>query len=181
MITMGGAFRSLTQNGLLTFLPVFLAYEMGFSVFWVGMAMFALQAAGFAASPIAGHLSDTMGRKSVLMTSMLMTGVVLVFMAFAGKSHAFIVFVAILGFFLYAIRPVLQAWLLETTPRNMGGTSIGILFGAQSLGSAVGPLIGGMIADQWGLTATFWFLAATIVIANFFILGMPEIREKKAA
>jgi MFS family permease len=181
MITMGGAFRSLTQNGLLTFLPVFLAYEMGYSPFWVGAGMFALQAAGFAASPIAGHLSDTMGRKSVLMTSMLMTGVVLVFMAFAGKSHAFIVFVAILGFFLYAIRPVLQAWLLETTPKNMGGTSIGILFGAQSLGSAVGPLIGGMIADRWGLTATFWFLAATIVIANFFILGMPEFRAKKAA
>jgi MFS family permease len=181
MITMGGAFRSLTQNGLLTFLPVYLAYEMGYSPLWVGAALFALQAAGFAASPIAGHLSDTMGRRSVLVTSMLMTAVVLVFMGFAGKSHAFIVFVAILGFFLYAIRPVLQAWLLESTPKNMGGTSIGILFGAQSLGSAVGPLIGGMIADRWGLTATFWFLAATIVIANFFVLGMPETREKKPA
>ncbi|MGE5095500.1 MAG: MFS transporter [Betaproteobacteria bacterium] len=179
MITMGGAFRSLTQNGLLTFLPVFLAYEMGFSPFWVGAAMFALQAAGFAASPIAGHLSDSMGRRSVLMTSMMMTAVVLVFMAFAGKSHAFIAFVAILGFFLYAIRPVLQAWLLETTPKNMGGTSVGILFGAQSLGSAVGPLLGGMIADRWGLTATFWFLAFTIVMANFFILGMPDTAPRK--
>ena len=180
MITTGGAFRSLTQNGLLTFLPVYLAYEMGYPPFWVGAAMFALQAAGFAASPIAGHLSDSMGRRSVLVTSMMMTGVVLAFMAFAGKSHAFIVFVAILGFFLYAIRPVLQAWLLEATPKNMGGTSIGILFGAQSLGSSVGPLIGGMIADRWGLTATFWFLAATIILANVFILGMPE-EPKKAA
>jgi Sugar phosphate permease len=179
MITMGGAFRSLTQNGILTFLPVYLAYEMGYSPIWVGAAMFALQAAGFAASPIAGHLSDTMGRRSVLVTSMIMTGVVLVFMGFAGKSHAFIVFVAILGFFLYAIRPVLQAWLLETTPKNMGGTSIGILFGAQSLGSAVGPLIGGVIADRWGITATFWFLACTIVIANFFVLGMPDIMKKE--
>ena len=180
MITTGGAFRFLTQNGLLTFLPVYLAYEMGYPPFWVGAAMFALQAAGFAASPIAGHLSDSMGRRSVLVTSMLMTGVVLAFMAFAGKSHAFIVFVAILGFFLYAIRPVLQAWLLEATPKNMGGTSIGILFGAQSLGSSVGPLLGGMIADRWGLTATFWFLAATIILANVFILGMPE-EPKKAA
>ncbi|HET7401981.1 MAG TPA: MFS transporter, partial [Usitatibacter sp.] len=181
MITTGGAFRSLTQNGLLTFLPVYLAYEMGYPPFWVGAAMFALQAAGFAASPIAGHLSDTMGRRSVLVTSMVMTGVVLAFMAFAGKSHAFIVFVAILGFFLYAIRPVLQAWLLEATPKNMGGTSIGILFGAQSLGSSVGPLVGGMIADRWGLTSTFWFLAATIILANFFILGMPQEEPKKAA
>jgi MFS family permease len=181
MITMGGAFRSLTQNGILTFLPVYLAYEMGYSTLWVGAAMFALQAAGFAASPIAGHLSDTMGRRSVLVTSMIMTGVVLVFMGFAGKTHAFIVFVAILGFFLYAIRPVLQAWLLETTPKNMGGTSIGILFGAQSLGSAVGPLIGGIIADRWGITATFLFLASTSVIENFFVLAMPDVMKKEKA
>lgn len=181
LLTTSSAFRSMTQNALLTFLPVYLAYEMGYSPFWVGAGMFALQAAGFAASPIAGHLSDSMGRRSVMMTSMLMSAVVLVFMAFAGKSHAFIVFVAILGFFLYAIRPVMQAWLLETTPRNMGGTSIGILFGAQSLGSSVAPLIAGLIADRYGLTATFWFLAGTIVVANLFIVAMPKTGAAKPA
>jgi sugar phosphate permease len=177
MLTTSSAFRSMTQNALLTFLPVYLAYEMGYSPFWVGAGMFALQAAGFAASPIAGHLSDSMGRRSIMMTSMLMTAVVLVFMAFAGKSHAFIVFIAILGFFLYAIRPVMQAWLLETTPKNMGGTSIGILFGAQSLGASVAPLIGGIIADRYGLLATFWFLAGTIVVANLFIFAMPNTEK----
>ena len=173
-LTASSAFRSMTQNALLTFLPVYLAYEMGYSPFWVGAGMFALQAAGFAASPIAGHLSDIMGRRSIMMTSMAMTAVVLVFMVFAGKSHAFIFFVAVLGFFLYAIRPVLQAWLLESTPRNMGGTSIGILFGAQSLGASIAPLVGGMIADRYGLLMTFWFLAGTIVVANLFIFAMPR-------
>jgi MFS family permease len=182
LLTTSGAFRSMTQNSLLTFLPLYLAREMGFSVFWVGAGMFALQAAGFAATPIAGHLSDRMGRRSIMMTSMIMTGVVLAFMTLAGKSHAFIAFVAVLGFFLYAIRPVMQAWLLESTPRNMGGTSIGILFGAQALGSSVAPLIAGMIADRFGLLAVFWFLACTIIIANMFILWMPNTAgDEKAA
>ena len=180
VLTAGSAFRSMTQNALLTFLPVYLAYEMGYSPFWVGAGMFALQAAGFAASPIAGHLSDRMGRRRIMITSMLMSAVVLVFMAFAGKSLAFILFVAALGFFLYAIRPVMQAWLLETTPKNMGGTSIGILFGAQALGSSVAPLLGGIIADRYGLISTFWFLAVTIVIANFFILAMPKDEVAKS-
>jgi MFS family permease len=180
VLTMSSAFRSMTQNALLTFLPVYLAYEMGYSPLWVGAGMFALQAAGFAASPIAGHLSDVMGRRSIMMTSMGMTAVVLVFMAFAGKSHAFIVFIAILGFFLYAIRPVLQAWILETTPKNMGGTSIGILFGAQALGASIAPLIAGIIADRHGLMATFWFLAVTIIIANLFIFAMPKGAETHA-
>ena len=174
VLTTSSAFRSMTQNALLTFLPVYLAYEMGFSPFYVGAALFALQAAGFAASPVAGHLSDRMGRRGIMMTSMAMTAVVLVFMALAGRSNAFIVLVAVLGFFLYAIRPVLQAWILETTPKNMGGTSIGILFGAQAAGASVAPLIGGMIADRYGLASTFWFLAATIVVANLLILAMPR-------
>jgi MFS family permease len=181
LLTASSAFRSMTQNSLLTFLPVYLAYEMHFSTVWVGAGMFALQAAGFAATPIAGHLSDRMGRRSIMMTSMIMTGVVLAFMTLAGKSPAFIVFIAVLGFFLYAIRPVMQAWLLETTPKNMGGTSIGILFGAQSLGSSVAPLIAGVIADRYGLIAVFWFLAATIIVANLFIFWMPKAEAEKAA
>jgi len=179
LLSTSSAFRSMTQNALLTFLPVYLAYEMGYSPFWVGACMFALQTAGFAAAPIAGHLSDRMGRKSVMMTSMAMTAVVLVFMALAGKSLAFVFFVAVLGFFLYAVRPVMQAWLLETTPRSMGGTSIGVLFGAQALGSSIGPLLGGVVADSFGLTATFHFLAGTIVAANLFILFMPGTEAAK--
>ncbi len=174
LLSTSGAFRSMTQNALLTFLPLFLARELHYAPLVVGGAMFALQIAGLVASPVAGHLSDRMGRRSVMMTSMAMTAVVLVFMALAGKSTAFVYFIAVLGFFLYAIRPVIQAWLLEVTPKNMGGSSIGVLFGAQSLGAAIAPLLGGLIADRWGLSATFYFLAGTIVCANLFILLMPR-------
>ena len=173
LLSTSSAFRSMTQNALLTFLPLFLAREMGYSPFLIGASMFVLQAAGLVASPVAGHLSDRLGRRTILMTSMAMTAAVLLFMALAGKSQAFVAFIAVLGFFLYAIRPVIQAWLIESTPRNMGGSSIGILFGAQSLGASVAPLIGGLIADQYGLGATFYFLAGTIVCANLFILLMP--------
>ncbi len=173
LLSVSSGFRSMTQNGLLTFLPVFLAYEMHYSPLWVGACMFVLQAAGFAASPVAGHLSDRMGRRRILVTSMVMTGVVLAFMAFAGRSLVFVAFIAVLGFFLYAIRPVLQAWTLECTPKKMGGTSIGVLFGMQAVGSSIAPAIGGMLADRYGLMAVFFFLAVTIVIANMFIFLMP--------
>lgn len=180
LLSTSGAFRSMTQNALLTFLPLYLARELGYSVMLIGASMFALQAAGLAAAPVAGHLSDRIGRRSVVMTSMAMTAVVLLFMAFAGKSPMFIAFIAVLGFVLYALRPVLQAWLLESTPKNMGGSSIGILFGAQSLGSSIAPLIGGVIADRYGLGATFYFLAGTIVCANLLIVLMPHTEPERA-
>jgi MFS family permease len=174
LLSTSGAFRAMTQNALLVFLPLFLARELGYSPAVIGACLFALQAAGFTAAPIAGHLSDRMGRRSVVTASMLMTAVVLLAMAFAGTSIWFVALIAVLGFFLYALRPVLQAWLLETTPKNMGGSSIGVLFGAQSLGASIAPLIGGVIADRYGLGATFYFLAFTIVCANLLILLMPR-------
>jgi MFS family permease len=173
MMSTSSAFRSMTQTALLTFLPIFLANQMGYSPVWIGGCMFALQAAGFIAAPIAGHLSDRMGRRQIIMSSMAMTAVVLLLMALVGRSTAFVLFISFLGFFLFAVRAVLQAWMLDATPPNMGGTSIGILFGTQAVGAAIGPALGGMIADWYGLTATFYFLAFTIVIANFLIYFTP--------
>jgi len=79
------------------------------------------------------------------------------------------------------VRPVLQAWILDTTPKTMGGTSIGVLFGAQALGASAAPLLAGIIADRFGLGATFYFLAGTIVVANLFILFMPHAGKDAAA
>jgi predicted MFS family arabinose efflux permease len=72
----------------------------------------------------------------------------------------------------------MQAWLLDMTPPNMGGTSIGVLFGTQAIGVALGPFIGGLIADHFGLISTFYFLALTIVAANMFILFTPAPVEQ---
>ncbi|HYY62154.1 MAG TPA: MFS transporter, partial [Burkholderiales bacterium] len=179
LLSVGSAFRTMTQTALLTFLPVYLAHEMRYSPAVVGACLFALQAAGFAAAPVAGHMSDRMGRKQILIGAMLTSAVVLAAMAFAGTSPVFVALIAVLGFFLYATRPVIQAWLLETTPKSMGGSSIGVLFGAQAVGSALGPYVAGLVADRHGLSATFYFLALTIVIANLFVFWTPRGAEAK--
>lgn len=181
LISTSSGFRSMTQNVLYTFLPLYLAYEMLFNEFWVGFSLFVLQAAGMIAAPISGILSDKIGRKTIIMGSMFMTAVVFLMMAIANGSKLFVVFVGILGFFLYAIRPVMQAWLMETTPKKMAGTSIGFLFGVQSMFSALAPVAAGLIADRFGLYSTFYFVAITIVLANVLIFFMPNTVKEGAS
>jgi MFS family permease len=154
---------------------------MGYSPIWIGACMAALQTAGFVAAPVAGHLSDKMGRRQIVMSSMAMTAVIIAAMIVAGGSSAFVFFIAFLGFFFFSIRAVLQAWLLDATPANMGGSSIGVLFAIQSFGSGLGPIVCGLIADRYGLITTFYFLVGTIVVANMLIFFTPNIgREEKA-
>jgi MFS family permease len=178
-LSVSSTFRAMTQSALLTFLPVYLARDMGYSAFLIGACLFALQASGFIAAPIAGHLSDKIGRRQIIMSSMSMTAVVILFMAFAGGTIWFVVLIALLGFFLFAVRAVLQAWLLDATPANMGGSAIGLLFGMQAIGQALGPVTAGIIADHYGIMAAFYFLAGTIILANLMIFVTPASLIKR--
>jgi MFS family permease len=180
LLSVGSSFRTMTQTGLLTFLPVYLAYEMDYSPFAVGVCLAVMQIAGFAASPIGGHLSDKLGRKRVAISSMVLAGVVIVAMAFSGTGPAFVFFIALTGFFLYAMRAVLQAWAVEATPREMAGSGVAIQFGIQAVGGAIAPAIFGMVADAHGLQTAFLVIAGTIVFANVLIVFMPDGAAKHA-
>jgi predicted MFS family arabinose efflux permease len=177
MLSIGSAFRSMTQSSLLVFLPLYLATEMQLSTGWIGACLSGMQIAGFVAAPVAGHLSDSMGRRRIIVSSMATSCVILLLMGVAGRSPLFVFLIAFLGFFLFAVRSVLQAWLLDATPPSMGGTSIGILFGMQAVGSAIGPAVAGKLADHFGLMAVFYFLACTIVVANMFVFFTPAPAE----
>jgi sugar phosphate permease len=181
LVSVSASFRTMTQAGLLTFLPVYLAYELNYSPFIVGVCMTLIQVAGFIAGPIGGHLSDKMGRKRIVMSSMLLTGVMLIGMVLAGRSMFFVLFIALIGFFLYAMRAVLHAWAIESTPKNLAGSAVGIQFGVTSLGASVAPIVFGMIADATSVYAGFYFLAGTIICANLLVFFMPDTSSVRPA
>jgi sugar phosphate permease len=181
LVSVSSACRTMTQAGLLTFLPVYLAYELNYSPILVGVSMTVMQLGGFIAGPIGGHISDKIGRRRVVMSSMLLSGAMVIGMVLAGKSVLFVVFVALVGFFLYAMRAVLQAWAIESTPKKLAGTAVGLQFGITGLGAAVAPVVFGMIADATSVYYGFYFLAATIILANVLVIFIPNTDAPKAA
>jgi MFS family permease len=173
--------RSMTQQGLHTFLPIYLTNELGLSSAVVGVYLSVTQTAGMIGTPIAGSISDQNGRKRVLTAGLLSTSVVLVILAYFQLTWLFITGLACLGFFLYAVRPVIWAWVLDLSPKELGGSTVSFFSGSQSLLSSLSPLVCGFIADRWGILSAFYFLAGTVFVANLIVLSIREVKRAEPA
>jgi len=166
--------RSLTQNGLSTFLPSFFMHSLMLSPWLSGVYMTIIQVVGIIAAPISGRLSDQYGRKRIVTAALLSTSVAIFLLAFLNIPWLFVVFLAIMGFFLYSLRPVLIAWAMEVAPKELGGSVVGIQFTFQSALSSIAPVLGGWIADRWGLMVTFYFLGAVLLLSNLLVVFVME-------
>jgi MFS family permease len=178
LLVLVAGMRSMTQQGLHTFLPIYLTHSLGLSSAMAGLYLSVTQTAGMIGTPIAGSISDRGGRKRVLTAGLASTSIVLVILAYFHMTWLFITSLAFLGFFLYAVRPVIWAWVLDLAPRQLGGSIVSFFSASQSLLSSLSPLICGFIADRWGILTAFYFLAGTILLANFIVLAIPEARRE---
>ena len=166
-------FRSMTQNGLYVFLPLYLVDSVGVGPVMLGIAMMMLQLGGVLAAPVAGIASDRMGRRPVLLAGLSVTTVIVVGLTFVHSELMYVAGVSLLGFALFAVRPVIHSWMMDLAPRDMAGSATSLLFGTQSIFSMAMPVIGGAVADRYGLAAVFYFLAATVLIANALVYLLP--------
>ena len=177
---LGGA-RAMTQAGLQTFLPIYLVATAGLSAALVGTYMAVVQGAGIISGPLSGGLSDRIGRRPLIAAGMVSSSVLLIALMAFQLEWLFIFVLALVGFFLYSTAPVLNAWALDIAPPHLGGTSIGILFASQSVMGGIAPVVGGLIADAYGIEAAFYFIAATVLAANLMIVTIKDDRGASQA
>jgi MFS family permease len=180
LLSLINGIRTLTQNGLSTFLPSYFINLLHLSPWLSGIYLTIIQVAGIVAAPISGHLSDRHGRKKVVRTALISTSLGIFFLVFVNIQWLFIVFLGVIGFFLYSLRPVLIAWTMEVAPKELGGTAVSVQFSFQSALAALAPVLGGWIADKWGLIYTFYFLAATVLLSNLFVIFIREAARLEA-
>ena len=173
------ALRTMTQAGLLAFLPLYLANGLGAGPVMLGLALAAMQSAGVVAAPVAGAWSDRVGRRPIVLAGLTASTVVIVVLMFLGHLATFVVGIAVLGFVLFAVRPVIHSWMMDLTPANLGGSATSLMFGSQAILATSAPIIGGMIADGWGLGAVFYFLASGLLAANLALVLLPLVPRRR--
>lgn len=167
-------FRSIAQTGLLVFLPLYLVNVLQVSPVVLGFTVMSMQIGAVIAGPMAGIASDRIGRKPVTLICLTAATLMLGVLTLVEGIELFVATVFLLGLAVFAVRPVIQSWALDLAPEKMSGSVMSLLFGAQSAMSALIPLAGGLIADQWGIAAVFYVLGAAMLIANVIVYFQPH-------
>ena len=120
------------------------------------------------ASPLWGALADRHGRKLMVERSMFGGALTLLLMSFAASAEQLVVMRTIQGLITGTIAAA-NALLASVTPRKHIGYAMGLLQVGFGTGIAVGPLIGGFVADLFGYSVVFYLTAALLFLAGVLV------------
>ena len=129
-----------------------------------------------------GTLGDRIGRRRLLLIGAAAFGAVSILAAFSTSAEMLIVSRALLGIAGATLAPSTLSLIFAmfNDPRERT-IAIGVWIGAFSAGSAIGPILGGLVLEffWWGAA----FLLALPVMALLLVLGprvLPEYRDPNA-
>ena len=160
------------------FLPVYLrelgVHDPGQLAIWSGVAGGASGAALAVMSPIWGVLADRYGRRAMLLRAMVGAGLTVGLMGFARGPLDLVVLRLVQGSTSGTVSAA-TALVATGTPRHRVGWALGVLSSAIAVGSALGPLVGGLLAGALGARAIFW--AAGVLLAAATLPVLLVVRE----
>jgi MFS family permease len=112
-----------------------------------------------------GHLSDRWSRRPLIIAGLTWAGLSCLCLALHSALAWIIVWWTLKTLGLAAALPPQKALISDLTADATRGTGYGLHTFATSLGSAVGPVVGGWVYDTWGHTAPF-VLTGLILLAS---------------
>lgn len=131
------------------------------------------------ASPFWGAIADRYGRKLMVERTMFGGSVILLMMAFVQSAEQLVLLRTIQGL-ITGTAAAASALVAASAPRGRTGYAMGLLQVGMGAGIALGPLIGGAIADAFGYSAVFYVTASLLFTAGAIVLlGVKEDFEPR--
>lgn len=146
--------------------------------FWAGIVTAAAPVTMMVFSAFWGALADRYGRKMMVLRSMFGGALVLALTA-AAQNVGQLILCRLLQGALSGTVLASTALVAGATPPRRSGFALGMIQSAVYCGISAGPLIGGVLADDWGYRRAFLIGAALIVTGAFLVtLGVRERFER---
>ena len=161
-------------------LPLY-AKNFGVSATVVGLTLTVFALARLILNVPAGMIADRFGRRILLIGGPILTSIGMFGSGFAGDIWSLLIwrFIAGGGSAFYMSGALI--YLIDIAPSDHRARYVATNQWALSVGVALGPGIGGLVAERWGLAAPFHVVGViALVAATYAIFRLPETRNSTA-
>ena len=162
------------------FLPLYFKLlgvnDVGDIAMWSGLCLGVTPALTAMLAPFWGRLADRYGRKIMVERSLISFVVVMGAMAYVQRPWHVFALRAMQGFFAgYGSLTLTMA--ADSAPRDRMAYAIGFVQTAQRLGPAIGPIVGGVVAQLVGLRHAFLVTACFYLVAVVLVVFMYDEQQ----
>ena len=171
--------RGMCLISLVTVLPLYLGNELDMNPAWRGFHISLLIVIGLLAKPLAGSLSDRLGRKQVLVPGLIWSCLMALAMVQFNDGIALTIAIALMGLFLYPDQPILTAAVFDVVGREVASTGLGVVACIAFLMSAASALVAGGIYQTMGFIPTMYYIAALFGLAAV-VFGLLPLSRRTA-
>ncbi|HEY2383896.1 MAG TPA: MFS transporter [Terriglobia bacterium] len=159
-VTISGSLMNFGYTLVMSFLPIYVR-ELGIEstgaiALWSGLILSASPLMAALMGPLWGRLGDRRGMKLIATRATAANALLWFSMAFAHNVWQLLLLRIVLGI-LGGFTNVAVALVTQLTPKEKVPSVIGTLQSWQILSTAVGPLVGGILATSIGVRNTFMF------------------------
>jgi MFS transporter, DHA1 family, multidrug resistance protein len=165
---------------VMPFLPLYFAElgatDVGSIAFWSGISLGVTPAMTALLAPVWGRVADRFGAKLMVQRSLLGFILSMAAMAWLTKPWHILAMRVLQGLFA-GYGSLGLAMAAQSAPPGRMASAIGTVQTAQRLGPALGPIIGGALAQAVGLRRAFLFSSLFYVVG--FVLVAVLYREEK--
>ncbi|PWI58286.1 MFS transporter [Sulfoacidibacillus thermotolerans] len=155
------------------FLPLYIetlgVHQLAAMERWSGWIFSAQFVTSFIFQPIWGSLADRYGRKVMLLRAGIGMGIVTALMGLVVAPWQLLLLRFINGIFagFISMAVSLQA---SVTPNEYAGRALGTLQTGGIAGSLIGPVAGGILADEFGFQGVFYLTGMLLILASVVVM-----------
>ena len=167
-VTQAGLVNNLNDGMVWGLFPLLLVAQ-GFDLRETGIIVATYPAVWGLGQLFTGALADKYCKKNLLFFGMFLQGLALLAMVWTRSFNMFIVLSSVLGIGTAIVYPTFLAAVSDYTHPDQRPKSIGVFRLWRDLGYAIGAVLTGLIADQFGLLAPIIFIGTLTILSSFII------------